>query len=164
MCRPTPPCHAGCMTSPQPTDSPRISPWSLRALAVHGPLALFASGILRWVDGLAGQPGGGVLRVAAQALLVPGLLCLAAVAAVLLRDRVRLGAGSWLLVAAGVGMGAVTRELLPLAALLVLIGLAPLGAAELEPDELEVDELERALPTVGASGDQATASSGPTSA
>ena len=137
------------MTSPQPTDSPRISPWSLRALAVHGPLALFASGILRWVDGLAGQPGGGVLRVAAQALLVPGLLCLAAVAAVLLRDRVRLGAGSWLLAAAG---------------LLVLIGLAPLGAAELEPDELEVDELERALPTVGASGDQATASSGPTSA
>jgi hypothetical protein len=61
-------------------------------------------------------------------------------------------------------MGAVTRELLPLAALLVLIGLAPLGAAELEPDELEVDELERALPTVGAAGDQATASSGPTSA
>lgn len=112
-------------TGPRPTSA-----LSLRALAVHGPLMLFTSGILGWVDGIAGQPGGGALRVGAEAFFVAGLLALAAVALVLVRDRRRLAIGSWLLVVAGVGVVAITRELLPLAALLMLIGLAPLVAGD----------------------------------
>jgi hypothetical protein len=115
-------------TSPaDPRPTPALS---LRALAVYGPLLLFTSGILGWVDGLAGQPGGGALRVGAQAFFGAGLLALAAVAVVLVRDRPPMAIGSWLLVVGGVGVIAVTRELLPPAALLVLIGLAPLVAGD----------------------------------
>lgn len=105
-----------------------ISPLSLRALAVYAPLLLFASGILRWVDRFDGQPEVGLPWAFAQALLVAALLCFAFLFKVVVAEARRLSAASWILLAGGTATIALTRELLPLAALLVLIGLAPLCA------------------------------------
>jgi hypothetical protein len=105
-----------------------ISPVSLRALAVYAPLLLFASGILRWVDRFDGLPEVGLPWVFAQALLVAALLCFAFLSKVVVAEARRLSAASWILLAGGTATIALTRELLPLAALLILIGLAPLCA------------------------------------
>lgn len=114
-------------SSAAPVEGPvTTSPISLRALAVHGPLLLFTSGILRWVDGFDGRRGSGLPWVFAQVLLVGALLCFAGLSRVLVAEAHRLRPSSWALLAAGGTLVALTRELLPLTALLILIGLAPL--------------------------------------
>jgi hypothetical protein len=112
-----------------------ISPVSLRALAVYAPLLLFASGILRWVDRFDGLPEVGLPWVFAQALLVAALLCFACLSKVVVAEVRRLSPASWILLAGGTATIALTRELLPLAALLILIGLAPLCAESEDASE-----------------------------
>lgn len=112
-----------------------ISPLSLRALAVYAPLLLFASGILRWVDQFDGLPEAGLPWVFAQSLLVAALLCFAGLSKVVVAEVRRLSPASWILLAGGTATIALTRELLPLAALLILIGLAPLCAEVEEESE-----------------------------
>jgi hypothetical protein len=112
-----------------------ISPLSLRALAVYAPLLLFASGILRWVDQFDGLREVGLPWVFAQALLVAALLGFACLSKVVVAEVGRLSPASWILLAGGAATIALTRELLPLAALLILIGLAPLCAEQEDGSE-----------------------------
>jgi hypothetical protein len=106
-----------------------------RGLALTAPLLLFAHGILRWVDGLGGQGGSGVLWFLAQAALVAAALSFAGVATGLRR---LLGGGamvtlataaalvgalltSWVALASGIGGDAALRG--------APVGLAALGPA-----------------------------------
>ncbi|MBB2988487.1 hypothetical protein [Terracoccus luteus] len=117
------------------------------ALAVAAPLLLWAHGILAWVDGLGatrdlrdraqGQGtlttldyAAGSLGAAAIVLLAAAVVAFAWLTAEVVRRpsvAARLGAGS--LVTAGAGLVAVVAPLglLPLGALLMLVGLAPLS-------------------------------------
>jgi hypothetical protein len=132
-----------------------ISPLSLRALAVYAPLLLFASGILRWVDRFDGLPEVGLPWAFAQALLVAALLCFAFLSKVVVAEARRLSAASWILLAGGTATIALTRELLPLAALLILIGLAPLCAERddgSEPASRPTPAMSRAQQVQGMTG------------
>lgn len=115
------------------SGSATTSPFSLRSLAVHGPLLLFTSGILRWVDGFDGRPGSGLPWEFAQAFLVAALVCLAGLVTLLVAEAHRLPPSSWALLVVAGTMVALTRDLIPLTALLILIGLGPLTHPD-EPD------------------------------
>lgn len=112
-------------TAPAPATQPTPL-LSVRALAVHSPLLLFTSGILRWVDAFDGRPGSGWPWYFAQLVLVAALAGFAGLSRLFVTEARRLHLSSWILLAGAAATISLTRELLPLAALLALIGLAPL--------------------------------------
>lgn len=111
-------------------------------LALVAPLLLFAHGILRWVEAVAapGEPGSptphttleyaaGSIGVVATVLLVASVATFGWLALEVLRHpgfSQRLSVGNMVVAAVGVVTIAAPFGLLPLGALLVLVGLAPL--------------------------------------
>lgn len=111
-------------------------------LALAAPLLLFAHGILRWVDTVTtlADPGAptphttleyaaGSIGVLAAVVLVASIAAFGWLAVEVLRHpglSQRLSVGTMVVAAAGVVTIALPLGLLPLGALLLLIGLAPL--------------------------------------
>lgn len=110
-------------------------------LALAAPLMLFAHGILQWVDAVTalGDPGSpphttleyaaGSIGAVATVLLVASIAAFGWLAAEVLRHpglSRRLSVGNMVVAAVGVVTIAAPLGLLPLGALLVLAGLAPL--------------------------------------
>lgn len=112
-------------------------------LALAAPLLLFADGILRWVDTVTtlGDPGSppphttldyaaGSIGVVATVVLLASIAAFGWLAVEVLRHprlSERLSVGNLVVAAVGVVTIALPLGLLPLGALLVLVGLAPLS-------------------------------------
>lgn len=111
-------------------------------LALAAPLMLFAHGILQWVDAVTplGDPGSapphttleyaaGSIGAVATVLLIASIAAFGWLAAEVLRHPAlsrRLSVGNMVVAVIGVVTIAAPLDLLPLGALLVLVGLAPL--------------------------------------
>ena len=128
---PTPRDHAPLATNATGPESPRVKRIGLLAshqtYALFAPLLLFAHGILGWVDSIDGDRSG-ALRIAGQLALVASMVGFGALAVTLARHggRADYPASSLGITALGVVIMVLPLELLPLGALLVLIGLGPL--------------------------------------
>ncbi|MDN5768286.1 MAG: hypothetical protein L0H96_09930 [Humibacillus sp.] len=134
-------------STPRPVDSSAVSSRThpterVGLLALAAPLMLFAHGILQWVDAVTplGDPGSaaphttleyaaGSIGAVATVLLVASIAAFAWLAAEVLRHPAlsrRLSVGNMVVAVVGVVTIAAPLGLLPLGALLVLVGLAPL--------------------------------------